>query len=1077
MKKILLIIVLVCVSIRTYAQDLPQIVPLSPNASSITKYGEVPVSHFTGVPNIAIPIHTITSGHLELPLSLSYHAGGNKVESIASWVGLGWSLGSIPSISRSVRGIPDDGAGGYFLNFNPNTTTLQEIAELDSGDGRIGIFKSELFAGLTDSEPDIFYYNLPNGGGKFFYNQESMRFVTYPRSNVQILMEGYDFKVITQDGIEYVLDEVETTRVNNDQPIRNTWYASKMISPTKRDTIYFRYRDESQTTETENVVTRYHYLGGVSGQVPGDSGGSTSLNVTSAKVIDSIGFKNGWVLFNERSLEREDLQGGYGLDNIEIYNRNDTLIKKYEFVGKYVSGKGSPILGSPCRTADSYSRKWLFLDKIRQLSPTTTEVMEHQFAYDETYVPPCRTSPAQDYWGFYNGKNTNVDLTPSYFLPNVNPPAQIIAADRGIDPIKSKFGILTRITYPTKGYTEFDFENNMAYANDIQVQYEPMDSIMEAGDYIDFDLPLPETNLFTKTFTIDNPPDPILNNDNPDGGSNTRFTVGDPGCDISQYAKNCARFTVKGLTNSVPTTDIHDSNSGGGHDRALFLPNGTYELRASFNQSTPQYGGFFFMAQWDIVNITQTENKYVGGLRVKEIRSYPHALAQPITKKYRYTTEFDSITSSGDIFSTPNFSHSTEIDYINNEGVGGALISELLRVRSTSNMQQVTHSSSPVGYERVFEETNAPNETGYTEYIFSNIRDVSGDYFPYPPSSSREVYRGQLLEEKHYKRLGTGFDMVQKRDLKYSDAPFIFSSNIKYSLGMKWGNTIIAANPSGSNAIAQVLANYSVRVGWNNISQETVTTYHENDSIQKVTDYYYDNSNHLLNTRTETRNSLGELLISTTKYPQDITAPSSAVSGLIAQNRLGEVIETKGYNDRNNNGLAEAGELSATQENVYTIWAPNVILPERVSTAKQDNGLEPRIIYHGYDNRGNPLEVSKANGPSISYIWGYDGQYPVAKIENASRTLIDALPGFGIDFDTGSGGLTTAQENMLRTHSTMRDALVTTYTYDPLVGVTGITDPKGYKMTYHYDDFNRLEFIRDEDNNLVTDYEYHYRGQ
>ena len=35
------------------------------------------------------------------------------MESVASWVGLGWSVGSIPSISRSVRGIPDE-SGGYF---------------------------------------------------------------------------------------------------------------------------------------------------------------------------------------------------------------------------------------------------------------------------------------------------------------------------------------------------------------------------------------------------------------------------------------------------------------------------------------------------------------------------------------------------------------------------------------------------------------------------------------------------------------------------------------------------------------------------------------------------------------------------------------------------------------------------------------------------------------------------------------------------------------------------------------------------------------------------------------------------
>jgi hypothetical protein len=87
MKKMFLCIFIMLFSVLVYSQDLPKIVPLSPNAAEIAKYGEIPVGYFTGVPNIGIPIYTIKSGSLNLPLSLSYHAGGNKVESISSWVG------------------------------------------------------------------------------------------------------------------------------------------------------------------------------------------------------------------------------------------------------------------------------------------------------------------------------------------------------------------------------------------------------------------------------------------------------------------------------------------------------------------------------------------------------------------------------------------------------------------------------------------------------------------------------------------------------------------------------------------------------------------------------------------------------------------------------------------------------------------------------------------------------------------------------------------------------------------------------------------------------------------------------
>ncbi len=109
-----------------------------------------------------------------------------------------------------------------------------------------------------------------------------------------------------------------------------------------------------------------------------------------------------------------------------------------------------------------------------------------------------------------------------------------------------------------------------------------------------------------------------------------------------------------------------------------------------------------------------------------------------------------------------------------------------------------------------------------------------------------------------------------------------------------------------------------------------------------------------------------------------------------------------------------------------------------------------------------------------SIIWGYDKQYPVAKVENATRSQIEALSGFGTDFHTGTGGLTEAQETTLRG---LNNAMVTTFTYTPLVGVTSITDPRGNTIYYEYDSFNRLKEVKDADGNLVTDYEYHYKNQ
>ena len=63
--------------------------------------------------------------------------------------------------------------------------------------------------------------------------------------------------------------------------------------------------------------------------------------------------------------------------------------------------------------------------------------------------------------------------------------------------------------------------------------------------------------------------------------------------------------------------------------------------------------------------------------------------------------------------------------------------------------------------------------------------------------------------------------------------------------------------------------------------------------------------------------------------------------------------------------------------------------------------------------------------------------------------------------------------NALRT--AFPDAMVTTYTYDPLVGITSMTDPKGYTVYYEYDDFNRLQRVKDQDGYIMSENKYYYR--
>jgi hypothetical protein len=136
-----------------------------------------------------------------------------------------------------------------------------------------------------------------------------------------------------------------------------------------------------------------------------------------------------------------------------------------------------------------------------------------------------------------------------------------------------------------------------------------------------------------------------------------------------------------------------------------------------------------------------------------------------------------------------------------------------------------------------------------------------------------------------------------------------------------------------------------------------------------------------------------------------------------------------------------------------------------------------------YYNNGSLKEVSQADGTAIIYIWGYNEQYPIAKIENLEASQITTTIQNLIDIavaasnnDVSENDLRTSLSNLRNTPS-LNNSMVTTYTYDPLIGITSVTDPKGYTQFYLYDNLNRLKQVKDAEGKILSENEYHYKGQ
>lgn len=85
-----------------------QIMQPSSEAQSLGDFAEIPVDLYTGRININIPLFTISYKDIEVPVSLSYHGGGIKVDDECGAVGLGWTLNAGGVVNRILRGMPDE---------------------------------------------------------------------------------------------------------------------------------------------------------------------------------------------------------------------------------------------------------------------------------------------------------------------------------------------------------------------------------------------------------------------------------------------------------------------------------------------------------------------------------------------------------------------------------------------------------------------------------------------------------------------------------------------------------------------------------------------------------------------------------------------------------------------------------------------------------------------------------------------------------------------------------------------------------------------------------------------------------
>lgn len=247
----------------------------------------------------------------------------------------------------------------------------------------------------------------------------------------------------------------------------------------------------------------------------------------------------------------------------------------------------------------------------------------------------------------------------------------------------------------------------------------------------------------------------------------------------------------------------------------------------------------------------------------------------------------------------------------------------------------------------------------------------------------------------------------------------------------------------------------------------------------------YNSKNRLRVNTTETHEA-GDLVSITqkTNYPYDIP-PSEftqqeklVFTAMVNKN----IVDIPVYNEYKRNT-----SLLSKTKTIYSEFSLDNFQPLLTEVFKSNENESQEINFHSYDTFGNLTEISKKDGTHIVYIWGYNQSLPIAKIENATHidinnsliSNIQSASDNDNDRTLGSlgneGALRDALAN-LRTNPILSKAMITTFTYDPLIGVTSITDSRGQVQYYDYDDSNRLRFIKDALGNILQESNYHYKN-
>lgn len=998
-----------------YSQDLtlPKNIQ-SPNAASLGEYGDIGVSYYTGSPNIQVPLYNISDYGIPLDISLKYNSKGVRVNSMPSWVGQNWSLQVGGVITRMVKGrVPDE----WFV---------------PSHSAALGNFYGYIHPESRN------LVNVPNwnSSSNIWYLYEQMRAINNSNYNREYHPDIFTFNFMGYSG-KFFLGSDGEWKVSSDFNIEIIIDQNDNQYPFGHDRTPFNevYNIPNQDYPTSKQIYKIILKDddGIS-YVFGNTDSSIEYGVPFYNQNPGRWHANSWYLTEVRDRFNKQIY-------VFEYDREDYIASFYKYRSHRVFNavdSGSSGFDQSCYYSGgnhfSYEGELISPVYLKKIVTSDGDIdFNRQTSYGRNYTDDPDVFRLIRGVMMSNGQNqfinpSNMDFYP-YLMPYSDYP-DILSDIENWRKLTSISGLEKTVNFSYNDLTPDSSINDR-----LNLEKVIIDNMAYEFEYDNFSA-LPN---YLST-SVDH----------------WGYYDGSPW--VVSYNNFNSHFNSR---------NTHSANVKKGMLAKMIYPTKGF---TEFEWEANRYFKYLSDNKSNLVNAT---NSLAGGVRIKNIKNhngngYENLREFKYVKNYHLNT--NSSLYSGILENLPKHYWSgypilsfNEPSYYLYENIFNTN-----PILPTSN-----YMGYHIGYSEVVEvfDDGSFNIYKYTANDEAQYRDEFMVYpqnpqpSPYTSYNDKSMLRGKLKEF-------TSFNSTRNPVRKTINTYNLSNTNFAKGINIKSAGCLSGANLGVGFLKVDLEKIYYFD---QNKTKERNISFENNNQLETYTEFNYEDY-------PNTPSTLGDQFLKSKKtnvyanensqyeqfYQEDydyvFDKPESTYNNLVSQNKMA-LIQT---NVLKNNTL-----LSSSKTEYESINGN--ILPKKQFYSKNDlNSFEETVIIDDYN--ANQLVVrSHVPDGSHSY-YAYDGEYLIFKVEGPYQSNFNYLNSRLSSII--NGGL-TLEEKIVKQKEVINqytNHFITAYNYKPNVGVTSITDPKGYTTYFEYDSYERLVRIKNNDGNIVEQNIYNLKS-